>query len=418
MDLKYDLRAEQITLGAMISSPGVIDAVVEEVAPRDFGRPAHEVIMLAVVSMHAQGTPPQPVALADYLARNPQLGAWGDAPYLHTLMEAVPVAANAVHYARIVRDWAVRRRIEEAGMRMAQRSGDRAADVSEILAGAEADLTVAVREAQADMTGLETADEFAARGSADAEPVIPGLLYAQERVLVVADEGAGKSTVARQAWVMTAAGIHMFTGQQIAPRRALLLDFENPAYILRKKIPPLLEAARTLGDYDPDRCRIWHRPGGVDLASPADQSHLTALVRRAKPDLIVAGPIYKMLRARGDRAESAHVALSQYLDQLRERFGVAVWLEHHAPMRQQGQRDMRPLDWGGWQRWPEFGLSLTFVDPRHPSAGLNVGRHRGDRDERPWPSVLERTRWGDPAWPWPWTAVWPAGLAPKPGDPW
>jgi len=63
---------------------------------------------------------------------------------------------------------------------------------------------------------------------------------------------------------------------------------------------------------------------------------LTQIIRQARPDLIVAGPVYKMTRARGERAEPAHAAVADFLDRIRERFGVAWWLEAHAPMRQNG----------------------------------------------------------------------------------
>jgi len=101
---------------------------------------------------------------------------------------------------------------------------------------------------------------------------------------------------------------------------------------------------------------------------------------------------------------------------MRERFGVAWWLEAHAPMRENGTREMRPLDWGGWMRWPEFGLSLVPLDRKDPRATLRLDRFRGDRHERQWPVVLHRSGRGS-SWPWPWQAEYPAGtfreLAPS-----
>jgi hypothetical protein len=414
MTERWDLAAEQVTLGGMLLSPAVIADVTAACSPRDFYRPAHGIIAEAILRLHGNGSPCDAVAVAAFLGKGGDLARCGGAPYLHTLIASVPVAANAGYYARIVRDWAVRRRIEETGTRMAQRSREPGADVADILAGAGSDLAEAVTEAASDVSLSVDAESFCEMRTAASQPVIPGLVWAQERVIVVADEGAGKSTLARQAWAATGAGVHLFTGTSIPPMRTLLLDFENPRHLLEGKIPQLLEAARKFGKYDRDRMRIWHRPGGVDLSSPADQSRVTAVVADASPDLICAGPIYKMTRARGERAEPAHSAVAAYLDTLRENFGAALWLETHAPMKQGSEREMRPLDWGGWLRWPEFGLALR-VESRER---VKVRRFRGDRDEgRLWPSALERAPYGG-QWPWPWAAVYPDGTMHDGQNPW
>lgn len=122
---------------------------------------------------------------------------------------------------------------------------------------------------------------------------------------------------------------------------------------------------------------------------------------------MIGGPLYKMTVDGGERAEQLHAAVAAFWDRMRDRYGVALWLEAHAPMAQAGTpRDLRPLGSGVWQRWPEFGISLR-ANPDN-RAELKLGRFRGDRDERQWPDKLVRPAWSEP-WKWPWQAVYPPG---------
>ncbi len=54
--------------------------------------------------MHTAGESVDPIALAARLAETGNLGKVGGAPYLHTLIQAVPTTANAGHCARIIAD--------------------------------------------------------------------------------------------------------------------------------------------------------------------------------------------------------------------------------------------------------------------------------------------------------------------------
>jgi hypothetical protein len=278
--------------------------------------------------------------------------------------------------------------------------------VAEIPAGAESDLAAAITDAETGTADLLTIADFCDKRFDRGSPVIPGVLAAAERVIVVAGEGMGKSTLGRQVAVATAAGVHPFTFDPIAPMRTVVIDLENPPGLVQRKTRPLLEVAARQPEWNPDRVWFWCRPGGLDLSSAVDQAQLRQVIKRARPALVVIGPLYKMVRDRGERAEQLHGAAAGFLDQLRERFGVALWIEAHAPLAQNGVRDMRPLGSSIWQRWPEFGVSLRKSPDG--SGALLVGKFRGDRDERQWPQKLERSSWGGSC-PWPWEARYPPG---------
>lgn len=115
-----DEGAEQSVLGAMLLSKDAIADVVEMIRGADFYRPAHELIYDTVLDLYGRGEPADAITVANELNRAGDLTRVGGAPYLHTLVAGVPVAANAGYYAGIVREKAILRRLVEAGTKIVQ----------------------------------------------------------------------------------------------------------------------------------------------------------------------------------------------------------------------------------------------------------------------------------------------------------
>jgi replicative DNA helicase len=115
-----DIEAEQAVLGGMLLSKDVISDVVEIVTVGDFYRPNHAVVFAAIMNLFGKGEPADAVTVAGALYDSGDLVRVGGVPYLHTLVESVPTAANAPYYARIVAERAVLRRLVEVGTRITQ----------------------------------------------------------------------------------------------------------------------------------------------------------------------------------------------------------------------------------------------------------------------------------------------------------
>lgn len=115
-----DVAAEQSVLGGMLLSKDAIADVVEILRSSDFYRPAHATIFDAVVDLFGRGEPADAVTVAAALDGQGELSRIGGAPYLHTLLNSVPTAANAAYYARIVGERAILRRLVEAGTKIVQ----------------------------------------------------------------------------------------------------------------------------------------------------------------------------------------------------------------------------------------------------------------------------------------------------------
>ncbi len=105
----HDLDAEQCVLGGMMLSQDAISDVVEVLRSQDFYRPAHQVIYDVILDIYGRGVPVDPVTVAAQLTKMGEATRTGGAPYIHTLVNSVPTAANAGYYAGIVAVLALRR---------------------------------------------------------------------------------------------------------------------------------------------------------------------------------------------------------------------------------------------------------------------------------------------------------------------
>ncbi|MFD4184091.1 DnaB-like helicase N-terminal domain-containing protein, partial [Rhodococcus sp. NPDC058514] len=149
-----DMAAEQSVLGGMLLSKDAIADVLERLRPGDFYRPAHQNVYDAILDLYARGEPADPVTVAAELDRRGDLRRVGGAPYLVTLTQTVPTAANAGYYAEIVAEKSILRRLVEAGTRIVQYgyAGSEGQDVAEVVDRAQAEVY--------DLTERRTNDDF------------------------------------------------------------------------------------------------------------------------------------------------------------------------------------------------------------------------------------------------------------------
>jgi replicative DNA helicase len=106
-----DLEAERSVLGAMLLSAEAMADVVELLDAEDFYRSAHGKIYSAVRNLFGHGEPVDVITAVDALRKVGLLEEVGGALYLRDLVDEVPTPASAPHYAKIVADAALRRRL-------------------------------------------------------------------------------------------------------------------------------------------------------------------------------------------------------------------------------------------------------------------------------------------------------------------
>ncbi|XVV05817.1 replicative DNA helicase [Actinosynnema sp. CA-248983] len=173
----HDERAEQATLGAILSSSRALAEVAEMLEPGDFYRPTHQAVYRATLNLYQAGEPVDPVTVADQLERAGDLARVGGAPYLHTLFSSVPTATNATYYAEIVAERAVLRRLLEAGQRITQLSlnGVNGAEAAEVVENARQVLDSVTSRARAEIAVHDLDDLTAEALNRYASPEPPAL---------------------------------------------------------------------------------------------------------------------------------------------------------------------------------------------------------------------------------------------------
>ncbi|HEX9889445.1 MAG TPA: DnaB-like helicase N-terminal domain-containing protein, partial [Nitriliruptorales bacterium] len=116
----HSLDAEVSVLGAALLSKNAAAEVIELVAPDDFYRSSHRTVFEGVRELFGRGEPIDSVTVIDWLGRSGKLDEVGGAAAIHDLLSQVPTAANATHYARIVREKSILRRLIEVGTEIAR----------------------------------------------------------------------------------------------------------------------------------------------------------------------------------------------------------------------------------------------------------------------------------------------------------
>lgn len=201
-------EAERAVLGAMLQAPHLIDDLANELHGADFYHPRHELIWDAINAVYARGDRPDVLLVSQALGA--QLSKVGGLPYLHdlTTIETIPVPAQAPHYATLVREKALARRLVEAGTKIRQQA-ESDGDIVEVVDQARKTLEDALAETRRTETGISAADLVTRTldelesdhdpgidtGWSDLDEVVNGLRPGQ-LVIVGARPSVGKSVIA------------------------------------------------------------------------------------------------------------------------------------------------------------------------------------------------------------------------------
>lgn len=105
-----NVEAERAILGAILLDNSV-NTHLAGVEARDYYSPAHQRIYSAIQDLLSRGAVVDYLTLTERLSLSGDLRLVGGAAYLSALADSVPTVSNVMHYARIVREKAARRRL-------------------------------------------------------------------------------------------------------------------------------------------------------------------------------------------------------------------------------------------------------------------------------------------------------------------
>ncbi len=149
-----NIEAEAAVLGAVLVNKEAMDKVADTLVDSDFYRNDHQIIYRAILRLYDKRAPIDLVTLTNEIESSKQLEQVGGAAYLAELVNSVPTAMHVAHYAGIVKQKSVLRKILTAGQKITELGYAEDKEVDLILDEAE--------KALFEVSHKEVKDNFAA----------------------------------------------------------------------------------------------------------------------------------------------------------------------------------------------------------------------------------------------------------------
>jgi replicative DNA helicase len=133
----HNIEAEQAVLGCMLLDSDIIPTVTELIRSEDFYRDDHKEICDAILDLTEKAGPVDIITVSEQLQLRGTLDAIGGLEYLTNITDAVPTTANARHYAKIVEEKSLLRKLIKASSDIAGMSYDASEEAAFVLDKAE-----------------------------------------------------------------------------------------------------------------------------------------------------------------------------------------------------------------------------------------------------------------------------------------
>lgn len=127
------LEAEESLLASVLVNNSIFHDIVDVVTPGDFYRASHQKIFGAIVDLFSRKGPVDLTTLSNALRKRGQLEEIGGSTYLSNMIDQVPLAVNAPHYAQIIREKACLRDLIETANHVVKRCFEDRDGAGEIL---------------------------------------------------------------------------------------------------------------------------------------------------------------------------------------------------------------------------------------------------------------------------------------------
>jgi len=132
-----NIEAEQSVLGAILLDKEVLASVIEIINSEDFYRDDHREIFDAIIDLYEKGEPIDLITVAERLKLRGTLDSVGGLEYLTSLANIVPTTENAKHYAKIVEEKAILRKLIKVSTNIINMGYEASEEVAYVLDKAE-----------------------------------------------------------------------------------------------------------------------------------------------------------------------------------------------------------------------------------------------------------------------------------------
>jgi hypothetical protein len=377
----HNLEAEQCVLGTILLQAGTLVKVIELISPDDFYRDAHQEIYAAMLALLEKNEPQDLITVSNLLKERKKLERAGGPAYLAELTDIVPFATRIIHYARIVQEKAILRRLIRTTTEITSRCYEGHEDIGKLVEDARRACDVIPSSAN-----LPEKVDLAAAFSGpppELDWVWPGFLVGTVGVLVAAG-GTGKSYWALQAAMAVADGGRDSDLLGLAPShagRVIYLTAEDPE-------PVLIGRIQALAQFLPAQARdaiaehlVLMPLAGSRLDVMADKGRLAALCAGAR--LVILDTISRFhILAENDNGDMARLVAE--LEHLATATGAAMLYLYHVDKysSRNGMADQQQAARGASAlvdnaRWGSYLCRMSPAESaRLADAGRPIGSER------------------------------------------
>jgi replicative DNA helicase len=207
-----NLDAEKAVLGCLLLDSDLCDEIALLLRADDFWADAHGKLYQHILEMHESGKRVDAMLLLDRLTQAGDIEAVGGPDFIAEVAQSVPYAANAIHYANIVREKATLRAVIDAGTEILREAWDSTLEPKSVVERAEQKIFAVHDERSSDrvvsiqnlmIEAFERIDARLERGEGagirtgfnDLDRLTGGL-HGSEFVVLAARPGMGKTALA------------------------------------------------------------------------------------------------------------------------------------------------------------------------------------------------------------------------------
>jgi replicative DNA helicase len=321
-ELPSSIEAERSILGAILLDNAVCNQAIELLSREDFFFDSHRRIFDKMVALNERSTPIDLITLGDELRKATEFEQVGGATYIALLIDGVPRTDTIEHYARIVKEKALRRELIRLSQSLLNWSLDEEVDL-----GSTLDRVTRQQETignqYAALSG--TADDRLIHGSLldtipPAVPLIENLINTRQISQIFAAPGLGKSFLALDIALSVA-------------------QFGNVVYIaaeVPEEYPPRVAAWCAQHNASVGGFHLWIEP--VCLLDSRSVDSFVRVIKHLNPLLIVIDPLASCMVGGSDSDTGDMQAAVSELNRIVRRTGAAIKVIHHAGWNEAHER--------------------------------------------------------------------------------
>lgn len=155
-------------------------------------------------------------------------------------------------------------------------------------------------------------------------PLIEGLLYEHDSLMISSDSGKGKSLIGIQVAMHLTKPTPVFGALRVArPLRVWYMQMERHENESLERINKLMHNF----EWDANNLFLDTEPQILNFINPAHYPLLEERGLEIKPDVIFIDPLYGV--AQGLSQDKIAAEVSKCLTMLKKRLGCAIWINHH-----------------------------------------------------------------------------------------